>query len=180
MLAVVHPPGQVGDDPWSRDRMMSSSKLGKLVGIHPYRNPSRTVFTPYRSPGTTLTPPSRPLVVNNSTEVLRMAIRLYNGRVTVSVIPSYNNRCAFVHLHRRTFEERHGCTRPSPTVPDQPTDDNGWRVPGSATVGLATSLLSSVTRSGQLYGRPLRSGKLHGSFERLKTSVALLRSGASV
>ena len=26
---------RIGGDPWSRDRMMSSSELGKLVGIHP-------------------------------------------------------------------------------------------------------------------------------------------------
>ena len=34
--------------------------------------------------------------------------------------------------------------KPSPTVPDQPTDGEKWGVSGSATVGPDTSLLLSV------------------------------------
>ena len=41
----VHHWGQFGRDPWLRDKMMSSSKLGKLVGIHPRRNPSKSACT---------------------------------------------------------------------------------------------------------------------------------------
>ena len=138
---------------------MSSSKLGKLVAIYPKRNRSRTVFTPLRSPGTSLTPPSPPLAEKNSTELLRMTLRFYKGRVTVSVRPPSNNRRVSVQFHRRTFGERHGCTKgpvPLSRVNLRMTTDEGF---------------AAVLRS---------AGKLHGGFKWFKTSVALLRSGASV
>ena len=74
--------------------------------------------------------------------MLRMTLRFYKSRVAVSVRSPYNIRRASVHLHWRPFGKRHERARPSPTVPDQPTDDHGWRARRSATVGPATSLLS--------------------------------------
>ena len=96
-------------------------------------------------PWTSLTPPSPPLEENTSTEVLRMTLRFYNGRVTVSVRPPYNNRRASVHLHWWTFGERHGCTKgpvPLSRIDLRMSTDEGF--------------------AAVLYGR---FGKLHGSFE---------------
>ena len=83
----------------------------------------------------------------------------YKGRVTVSERPPYNNRRASVHLHRRTVGERHGCTK--------------------GPVPLSRINLRMTTD--EEFAAVLRSaGKVPGSFKRFKTSVALLRSGASV
>ena len=70
--------------------------------------------------------------------------RFYNGWVTVSVKPPYNNRRASVHLQQQTFGELHWCTEgPVPL----------------STYGCPRMKVASR-----------RSEKIHGSFERFKTS----------
>ena len=136
---------------------MSSSSLSRYIRSVTVLEPSLRPCAALERP---LTPPSRPLVENNSTELLRMTLRIYKGRATVSVRPPYNNRRASVHLHKRTFRERHdGCTeRPSPTVPDHLY---GWpRMKGSR----------------QFYGRPVSSMEVLNDS---KLPLCWIRSGAS-
>ena len=55
----------------------------------------------------------------------------------MSVRPPYNNRRASSSSDVRGTSRMHW--RPSPTVPDQPTDAHGWKVHSSATVDTASS-----------------------------------------